>query len=46
VREILAEMGSALGEDDEFVKRQGIGIIRSLMDRCVLLPERISAGAA
>jgi hypothetical protein len=46
VREILAEMEGALGDDDEFVKEKGIGIIRSLMDRGILLPEEISGDAA
>jgi hypothetical protein len=46
VREILAEMESALGDEDEFVKGKGIEIIRSLMDRGILLPEEISGGAA
>jgi SAM-dependent methyltransferase len=46
VRELLAEMGSVLGDEDEFVKEKGIGIIRSLMDRGILLPEEISGDAA
>ncbi len=45
VRTILAEMASALGDDDEFVRDKGIGIIRSLMDRGILLPEEISGDA-
>lgn len=46
VREILAEMEGALGQDDEFVKGSGIGIIRSLIDRGILLPEEIAKDAA
>ena len=46
VRELLAEMERALGDDDEFVKEKGIGIIRSLMDRGILLPEEVSGDAA
>jgi methylase of polypeptide subunit release factors len=42
VREILAEMASALGDDNEFVKEKGMRIIRSLIDRGILLPEGIS----
>jgi SAM-dependent methyltransferase len=46
VHEILAEMEGALGQDDEFVKGKGIGIIRSLMDRGILLPEEIAGDGA
>ncbi|MHC4178722.1 MAG: methyltransferase [Planctomycetota bacterium] len=46
VREILAEMEGALGADDEFVKGNGIGIIRLLMDRGMLLPEEIWGDSA
>jgi hypothetical protein len=42
VREILAEMASALGDDDGFVKQEGTRMIRSLIDRGILLPEGIS----
>ena len=45
VGQLLADMASALGESEAFVTGPGIAMVRSLMDRGILVPVELQTAS-